>query len=255
MNINQAKKIAGIGTSVRIFGRDALNAAVSECLKRIVKARKNNDDVLAAKLSEAKALFTRRLRRNTCAVCGETIARGADHCRIHRKGPQAKQLMGSAFEAAKAKSARKNSNARVGISEDELAPFGYYAPSVKKVVAKWHMIPEEILRHYFFIVACPIVFRKTHLNLHLAVISSQHLQAVFELAAAVSKLCTDRRKPHPWLLGGEVAVNGKFETTAEIRARIIRQGGPEFTIGALEKADRRLRISATRAQKKLWRFR
>jgi len=233
MKTTQAKAIVGI--RFNITSPADVDRALLQCKKEIIAARKAGDDPHAAELSQAKEFFKQRTRpRNTCAVCGVTIARGAAHCRAHRASRTAR-------------------GTRVAIPGDPFAPLGYYSAPVQKIVAKWRdTIGEEMLQRYFSAVATAVVLKNCELELP-QIVPVQHWQAVFELGAAIATVCADKRKAEAWILGGEVATNGSFESLSEIRARIVKQGGKSFSGGALAAAFHRLKLSTTKETAKGYR--
>lgn len=250
MKTNQAKAIAGI--KYNLTTRKDYIRAERDCVKLIIAARKAGKDIRAAELSEAKAFFQKRARaRSTCAVCGATISRGATHCRIHSR-PQSK-LIGAPAELSPTEKCKGNGNARVAPIIDPLAPIGYYSAPVQKIVAKWRdTIGDEMLQRYFSAVAIAVVFKNCKLELP-PLVPWQHWQAVFEIGATIAKVCADKSKADAWILGGEVATNGRYESLQEIRAKIIKQGGKPFSVGALAAAFHRLKLATSKETAKSYR--
>ena len=251
MKTNQAKTVAGI--KYNLTTREDYARAERDCVKLIVSARKTGDDARAAELSEAKALFQKRTRaHNRCGVCGDTIARGATHCRIHSR-PQSKMIAAlGGFNPPAGRKGEGNGNAfgnkgnaRPILTGDPCATLGYFAAPIQKIIAKWRgIISEDLLKQYFSDVALPIIRRDIRLKLRLA-ISPDHWQAVYELGAEIAKFRANKRRPHAWLLGDEAATNGRLDSWNQVRARIIKQGGPTFTIAALKGASHALKLSAS----------
>ena len=247
MNINKAKKVAGIRFS--ITSRANLARAASHCKSEIIAARRAGDDTRAAELSEAKEVFKRRTRaRNTCAICGTTIARGATYCQIHYR-PQNIAIgapAGMNPQPLQTERRKGNGNARVAPTIDPFAPLGYYSAPVQKIVAKWRdTIGDEMLQRYFSAVAMAVVLKNCKLELPTFV-PWQHWQAVFEIGATIAKVCADKSKAEAWILGGECAKDGSYESLQEIRAKIIKQGGKSFSVGALAAAFHRLKLSVSK---------
>jgi hypothetical protein len=157
MNVNQAKSIAGIKYSIKT--REDYARAERDCVKLIIAARKSGDENRAAELGGAKSIFQKRSRtKKRCAVCGETIARGATHCRIHARQQNSK-LISLPVETPKAK-LKRNNNARVYIkpSGGLLAEIGFYSNEVVDVFEKWaKTIHPDTLKSYYIQVACPVI--------------------------------------------------------------------------------------------------
>jgi hypothetical protein len=247
MKTNQAKAIAGI--KYNLTTRKDYIRAERDCVKLIIAARKAREDIRAAELSEAKEVFKKRTRaRSNCAICGTTIARGATHCRIHSR-PQNKVIAAPAGmnpQPLQTERRKGNGNARVAPIIDPFAPLGYYSAPVQKIVAKWRdTIGDEMLQRYFSAVAMAVVLKNCKLELP-PIVPVDHWQAVFEIGAAIAKVCADKRKAEAWILGGECAVNHRYESLSEIRAKIIKQGGKPFSVGALAAAFHRLKLSASK---------
>jgi hypothetical protein len=261
MNINQAKNVAGI--KYNLATREDHVRAERDCVKLIVSARRAADDARAAELSEAKTVFQKRTRgRNCCAVCGVTIARGATRCRIHSR-PQSKMIAApiglNPTEGHKgggnANAVGNKGNARVAIADDAFTSLGYYAVPIQKIIAKWRgTIGEDELKQYFFAVAFTVIHRRrTEFKFNQLGIAPDHWQAFFELGTVIAKFYANKQRPHAWLLGVETATNGKFESWEEVRARIIKQGGPAFRESALRKASHDLKLSASKESKTFFR--
>ena len=255
MNINQAKKVAGI--LFNIAGRADLERAALHCKNEIITARRANDEARAAELSEAKSFFQKRSKaKSTCAVCGVTISRGATNCRIHSR-PQNKMIAApAAFEPTEKRKGNDNAignkgNARVAIISD--ASLGYYAAPIQKIIAKWRgIIGEDELKQYFSNVAFTVIHRRWVLKCQLG-IAPDHWQAFFELGTAIAKFYANKQRPHAWLLGSEAAMNDRYDSWKEVRARIIKQGGPDFTKSALTKASHDLKLSASKESRTFFR--
>ena len=186
MKTNQAKEIAGI--KYNLTTREDYARAECDCVKAIISARKAGNDSLAAELSAAKSVFQKRARGgNSCAVCGVTIARGATHCRIHHR--QQSKTIAAPAELPAMKKNKGNGNARVAIPKDNLAPIGFYAAPVQKVIKKWRgEIGNEWLEHLFIKAAHAAIF-----NYHdfgsLRILYRRQLKAFFELGAAIVEVC------------------------------------------------------------------
>ncbi len=56
------------------------------CKQKLVAARRANNEILAAELSQAKEFIKRRLKYNRCSVCGVAIKRDSktETCRTHK---------------------------------------------------------------------------------------------------------------------------------------------------------------------------
>jgi hypothetical protein len=131
----------------------------------------------------------------------------------------------------------------VGITCEPHVALGYHTRPVQKVVAKWRgEIGESFLERYFLAVADPVVWRRGTLKLP-EFISPNHWHAVFELGAAIAKVCADKTKIDAWILGGEAAENHTYESCQEIRAKIIKQGGKPFSTAAIAKRFHDLKLS------------
>jgi len=243
MNIKQAKKVAGIHRSVKVSGREALERAIAHCKSEITTARRTNDDPRAAEVSEAQAFFKRRLHGNTCAVCGVTIARGATHCRIHRKGHKPKFLPPvPGMDQAKAQQTG-NGNARVSVIGDVLALNGYYTAPVQKVVSKWSgEIAERQLKGYFMAVAATARCRASYAN--IVAIPYQHWPAVFELGLAAWSIHNDKNKLPYWLLTLpiHIASNDRLPDYEDIAGMIQKQSPKRFTAASIQKCLERMRL-------------
>jgi len=148
MKTNQAKAIAGI--KYNLTTRKDFADAEHHCVKLIVSARKEGNDARAAELSAAKSVFQKRARaitaRNTCAVCGVTIARGATHCRIHQRNMKAMALPPASGSDQKIKD-RITPRRKFKRPSDPLALLGYYATPVQKIVKRWrNKISDDIFK-------------------------------------------------------------------------------------------------------------
>jgi hypothetical protein len=250
MNINQAKAVAGIHYRTR--SRADFERASLDCKKEIIAARRAGDDTRAALLSEAKEFFKKLARaKNICAVCGVPVSRGAAHCRIHQR--QNKAIASpDGLKPQPMESEKRNGNARVA-SDDHLASLGYYAAPIKKVVARWRdIIGNDELEHYFFTVAMTLFYGRMSLKFDLQV-SPDHWPAIFELGTAIVKLRANKRTPHAWLLNESAPLNGKHKSWEEIRAGIIKRGGPAFAEGTLRKASHCLKLSTSKESKEVFR--
>lgn len=244
MNLNQAKSAAGIPASESITGRAAIERAIRQCVKAIIVARKAGNDDQAARLSEAKEVFRKRLGRNGCAVCGVTIGRGATHCQAHYRR---KALPSHNPTPQKAESARGNSNARIDVAPigGMKATLGFYAEPVQYVLKKWagkNLRPEWI-EDIFIRVAMPVRFRESEMKVTIPY--HQLWKFVADLMMAVTELYTDRSKPAYWLLSlpNSVATNGKYPSFEDIRDEVIKNSGPAFTTGQLRTAYSRLKLA------------
>lgn len=252
MNLNQAKKAAGIAPHETIAGREALEAAMCRCVAGIVEARRKGNDTRAAELSEAKEVFRRRIRRNTCPVCGVVIGNGSTHCQVHQRAA-AKALPPTGPETKP--EPKGNSNARTPVAPvgGALAHLGFYTAPVKAVVAKWQpTLGAAMVKRYFTPLAMAVVFRNNHVELPF--VGHQHWQAVFELGAAIASVMNDTSKPQAWLLSlADCATNGRYKSWQEIRDDIAKQGGPTFTTEQLAQADKRMGLATPREMAKAFR--
>lgn len=245
MKTNQAKAVAGI--KFKLTTREDYARAERDCLKLIISARKAGDDNRAAELSEAKSFFQKRTRtRNRCAVCGDTIARGATHCRIHSR--QQNKLIAAPAGIKPTERRKDNGNARLAIPRDNLAPLGFYAAPVQKVVSKWRdEIGEQWIEHYFMKAAHAAIYRTPDFG-SLAILTRRQLAAFYAIGTAILEVCEDKSKPAAWILGGECEINGRAASLSEIRAKIIRQGGKAFSEKSLATAFHRLKLTPTKEQ-------
>ena len=250
MKTNQAKAIAGI--KYNLTTRADYARAERDCVEQIKAARKAGNDNRAAELSAAKSVFQKRARgANSCAACGVTIARGATHCRIHSR--QQHKTLAAPAELKATEKRKGNGNARVAVPKDNLAPIGFYAAPVQKVINKWRgEIGNEWLEHFFIKAAHAAIF-----NYHdfgsLRILYRRQLKAFFELGAAIVEVCERKDRPDAWLIGGETMTNHRFDSWDEVRARIVKQGGKTFTTGQLAAAAKRLRLSPSKDMAKEFR--
>lgn len=243
MNINQAKAVAGITYAVN--NREANSRAEKDCVKLIVLARKSGDDKRSAELSEAKSLFQKRARGgNHCAVCGVTIARGAQRCRIHSKS---KAKMISSPHVFSAKIRKGNGNARVDVAPAGglIARYGFYAPSVQKVLKIWkRSVEKELLQRYFISIASGILDKQRVID--FGIVDYCDLPCAFEIAAEFGRLLADKTKPDYWFLTKghwlQVSDGCGWMGWGEISEKIHQSGGPKFKISALSKRAEILRI-------------
>jgi len=254
MNISQAKAVAAI--PYRLRSRADFERAELDCKSKIIAARRANDADRAAALSEAKEFFKRRARAyNTCPKCGATIARGAAHCRICSRGQIKAIASPVGIESQPTKPEKRNGNARVFIPGNELAALGYYSKTVQKVLARWRgKISEETLDGYFSAVATSVILNRNFLELQRTIPPKpqSHWLAVFELGAAVVKVL-DKGRPHAWLLGGEVVVNGQLQDWEAVRAKIKKNNGPDFSARHLSKVAHELKLSVPKETAKSYR--
>ncbi|HXB59996.1 MAG TPA: hypothetical protein VNU95_10545 [Candidatus Acidoferrales bacterium] len=247
MNINQAKAVAGIQHNVT--DRNELERALERCISEIIAARKANNDIRAAELSEAKEVFRRRLRSvNTCGVCGKTISRGATHCRIHRFGAKPKALpVLPGWQPESKPQLKGNSNGRIAMFPRGGLPamLGYYSRPVKKVVAKWcDEIPEEILKRYLELVAFPLFYQR---NVQINETRPRHLQAIYELGVAITTLYNNNASPESWLLKQPgIFIGSPCQPWAEVIAYIKKSAGPTFTENILKQTAKRMMLLTPR---------
>lgn len=238
MNLNQAKAVAGISPSQTIAGRAGLQMAIRHCKESIIAARRRGDDKHAAELSEAKEVFRRRLKRNTCAVCGVTIGMSAKFCRIHHRR---KSLPFPGCNPVVA-GPKGNVNARIDVSPKGglIARFGFYARPVQIVFKKWKMILEpEIVKSCLIGVAHDLRMRQVS----LVRIPRGHWQCALELAAALTSVLMDRTSPQGWLLNHiHVLQVADGETGFSGWAEIAKQTGGRFSASRLSKAAERLQL-------------
>ena len=258
MNIKQAKALTGLPRNAHVSGRDGAELALKALKARIVQARKIDDDLQAAKLSEAKEVFRKRLvRHNRCDVCGNPISAGATRCRSCLR-PKALPLIASYRPAAPAglkpieNDWRKGkANARVSVVTNPLALSGYYTPQVQKVVSKWlGTIAEETLQGYF--VAVWPVARHKGTFLNIKGVEPRDWPAVFELGLAACAVYGNKNKLPFWLLTMPIHTgpNYRFPSHADIAATIRKHGGKDFTPGAIQKALKSMKLVAGREEAK-----
>lgn len=135
-------------------------------------------------------------------------------------------------------------NRRTVFSEKRtmLAEYGWYTTPVQHVVKRSRgMVREDLLQEYFMDVALALRDRSQH----LAVAACSHWPVVFEFGLAMDKVLCDRERPAYWLLTlpVNVATNSELEPWGELSARIVRNGGPNFTPDTLRKSAERLKIT------------
>ena len=244
MKISQAKAFAGIKYTVAT--RADYARAEKDCVKLIAAARKTGDDNRAAQLSEAKSFFQKRARGgNKCAVCSVTIARGATHCGIHSR--QQKKMIAAPTEwQPKSKPKREgNNNERIALfpKGGHLAILGFYSTPVQKTVAKWRgKIDEDVLKHYFGIVAMPLHYPGIHLHANNEK-PRYHWRAIYELGTAIGSLLDNPNSPEAWLLNQPHLVIGKPSTSwNETIENIVKQGGRRFTENQLKQAAKKMQL-------------
>jgi len=244
MKISQAKAIAGIQYTLKT--RSDYAHAEKVCVNLIAAARKTGDDNRAAELSEAKSIFQKRARGGTrCAVCSVTIARGATHCVIH--GRQQKKMITAPIEwQPESKPKRKgNNNERIALfpKGGHLATLGYYSTPVQKIVTKWRgQIAEDVLKHYFGIVAMPLHYPGIHLHANNEK-PRYHWRAIYELGTAIGSLLDNPHSPEAWLLNQPQLVIGKPSTSwNETIQNIVKQGGRRFTENQLKQAAKKMKL-------------
>jgi hypothetical protein len=243
VNINQAKALARIRASV--LGRKSLEAAAAHCKAGIVAARKAGDDGRAAELSEARQVFKKRLQGNNCQQCGKPIADGASNCRFHQR---VKALPGPCQTPAKGQRGKW----RVDASPDggAIARWGYYSPSVRKVIQRWQRLGDGLPERYF-VAAWKMV---TWNEWPVLFIPEAHWPAVLEIGLAICKMRSDHKRPACWLLRlcNGVMVNGEWPSWPDVQAEIIRKGGPDFAISQLKQASRELRLTTPKEEQDRW---
>ena len=79
----KAKKLCGLDETFEIRSEDDYNFALRVWRDQTVEARRQNNDDLAADLSQCKQLFKRRYNNRVmrkCPTCGEAKSTHADHC-------------------------------------------------------------------------------------------------------------------------------------------------------------------------------
>jgi len=248
MKIKQAKEISGIKYDLNT--REDFFRAERETIKLIVAARRSKDNDRAAELSDAHSVFKKLARagKNTCVICGATVSRGAIHCRIHAR-PQNKKIS-SATEGAKIKG---NGNAHIDIPKDHLAPYGYYAAPVRKVISKWSKKFSQEWIELFFNNAARVAFYDYHHFNSLVIPTREHMRAFLEIATAVLNVCEDKTKPDAWLLQRRSVIDGRGGYYKALRENIIKNGGPDFTIGQLTTAKKKLALSLPKSMAKSYR--
>ena len=249
MNLTLAKRIAGISPQENVSSREAVDKAVRTCAKLAAPHHpdRNPNNKRAAKrffeIMAARDFFKAKMPHG-CLVCGETISRGATHCRIHQRTTALPPADGS----QPVLQSKGNGNARVSVVGDPHALLGYYTAPVQKVVSKWREeIREPMLQRYFESVASAVVFRDS--SMQLPFVAPQHWQAVFELGRAICNVLANIRTPHGWLLklsGIHVATNGRFPSTAEISQQIIDAGGKSFKSGNIAQALKGMKLTTPR---------
>lgn len=262
MNINQAKAAAGIDRRT-LATRANLGSMMAQVKAGIVAARRAGDDSRAARLSEAKQVFKERMGRNQnrCENCGNPIAPGATHCRLHarpRALPGAEPPNGQWVNSHGNLVTDPKNQTSVGRSKrvsdapagGALAYLGLFTAPIQKVMAKWReRISEGLAEQYFFAVAMAVVSRQTALKLPPCV-PVEHWRAVWELGMAISEVCEDASKPTSWLLRLSsflhARVNGSVPSWEQVRKEIKRQGGPVFSIASIKNAAKRMRILTPR---------
>lgn len=245
MKKNQAKAIAGISPRERIRGRDAYKAKAKLCTKLAAKFHndKNPGNKAAAekflKLIEARDCFE-KLAENHCPDCDVPISRGATHCRLHQK----KRLLTDPLHTA----AKRNAGNRLDVKPKggEIARLGFYTKEIQDVIKKWRdQIPADRLENYLVKVATAIK-DKTPLWLVQFADDPKHHAAVFELAAAFSKIYNNLDKPEAWLLRTNSALTDhQSDSWDAIHKDIIRQGG-KITYANLTKTADRMELTTSK---------
>jgi hypothetical protein len=253
VNINQAKALAGLPSIARVTGRDGAERALKALKPLIVQARRLGDDSRAAKLSEAKEIFRKRLvGSNRCEVCGNPISASATRCRLCLR-PKALPLT-AAYRAIAPDNTNQdwptaNPNARLSVATNPLALSGYYTPPVQKVVSKWRgTIPEETLKGYF--VAVWPVARHKGTFLNIKGVEPKDWPAVFELGLAVCAVYGNKTKLPFWLLTLPIHTgpNYRFPDYADISVMIRKRGGKDFTPGAIQKSLKSMKLVTGREE-------
>ena len=91
----------------------------------------------------------------------------------------------------------------------------------------------------FEMAANPIIYGITvKLNL-----SPETWQLFYELGAAITGIYNDRTAPESWLLKQpHMTINGVSPSWDDAIAKIVNDGGPEFTINQLKSAAKRMRL-------------
>lgn len=269
MNINQAKKIAGIAPGEAVIGRAAIQQAAKECVKRAAAFhpdRNPNDATAKAaflRYMEARDFWKKRIPHG-CAVCGETIGRGATHCRLHQAGRTVKSLSAQAgFEpAAKAKvrESRANPNARVDVSPKGgwIARLGFYAKPVQKVFVKWQRTIGEVRAQRCFIEIAKGI-QSPDRRLSLARVPRAEWQCALELGAALASVVCNRTSPGSWLLNHihhllHIADGvTDYDGWKKIAEHTGGNGWPKFSPGTLTKTAERLQINTPDSAAKSYR--
>jgi hypothetical protein len=251
VKLSQAKAIAGITAS--ISGRAGLEAAMKRIKSLIVEARKAGDDARAAKLSEAKEYFRRRLTgHNSCQTCGKPIGASATYCQLHSRP--------AVLPAHEAVAGRTWINSHGNLITDppnspkspmskpaspkggSLARLGYYTPAVQKAVAKWApIVGGELLDGYFRATAKSVVLGE---QLALPFVPQSHWPAIWALGKALSAVYDRTSKAPAWLLRLPLGAlkNGEAHSWNDLRGEIKRRGGRRFSRAEIVGAATRMRL-------------
>lgn len=247
MNLTQAKSISGI--TWHVSGKKGFETARRHCVEKIVEARRNGDDQKAAELSQAKEFFKRRSIQNTCSACGTTINKSASRCRNCQRAPKALRDGCPPPRKSIQRNARKKPPVRrrqFG-GGDILAQMGYWASPVQRVVKKWRDEIGESWCKYYFPQCSGSIFEGC--NIQVECVNEEHKGFIVDVLSACYAVFRDTSKPDRWLLefasGGEdFDENGKPlpRTFARIIELIAASGGPRFTVNAITKAEKRLKL-------------
>lgn len=237
--------------STQARGRTAIEAELAEIKRRMVEARRREDDEEAKRLSQRKAQLLRKLRP-ICPICGVPIAAGASACRLHARRPQPLALPAGLRPASGTRPRKKTS--RIGIRNESsvLPDVGWYLPTVQKVIRRWeNRVRPDWLERY----ACEIgEAMLNRLALTVSPAEDSHWALIAELIAALT-VGLDRREPAFWLLRYSLgaAKDGVWPTWEEVAALIKHNGGPSFPAGGLRKTAQRLHLAASPTTSRAWR--